>query len=236
MNKDGLMKFGIEIEIIVSPYRIKDLQETLNCYGNILEYNTEQEGYGYLFRDLSLDPTNLLDYGFEIKTKVLTLGRLDYVYELLKDLENIVTANDSCSIHVHVSRNGFSLVDHYNILYGFLKSGGYKKILTDGEYRFENFDYANLNDAKVRYLYPFNKILRDNKIKTIDSNYEAGKSSMYRVCHGYNTIEFRGLRHHFCDKVSTDNIYNMILKYLLLIGNTKINYELKKLLIVDDED
>lgn len=236
MNKDGLIKFGIEIEIIVSPDRIKELQETLNCYGNILEYNTEQEGYGYLFRDLSLDPTNLLDYGFEIKTKVLTPSHLDYVYELLKDLEKIVTANDSCSIHVHVSRNGFSVVDHYNVLYGFLKSGDYKKILTDGEYRFESFTYANLNDAKVRYLYPFNKILRDNKIKTIDSNYEAGKSSMYRVCHDYNTIEFRGLRHHFCGKVPTNHIYNMILRYLSLIGDTKINHELKNLLINDDEN
>jgi len=216
-----MLRFGIELEIIVNPIYIKDLQNRLNDYKSILIYNPKFNGY--LHRDLSIDPNEMLDYGFEIKTKALeyTEKNIKKFKALYDSLNLIVASNDSCGLHVHASRDGFSLLDHHALLHEYIKQGYAKDLTKIDGFDMTEYSYANLNDCKRRYYYPINKALRNDEIFYI-REWDDNKTSLYKIHYEFNTIEYRGLRHHF-ETASTETIMKGIESYLDTMENLKIN-------------
>ena len=239
--------FGIEIEFIVKPENLNDLNTLLQKYNSYLlhNYNMDQGGSFPLFKDGSIAPEecnkypeSLFYYGFQIKTIPLKYNEsnIQLIKNILDDLSLYVFANYSCSIHVHVSKQGCDILDHYTILYQYLKQGYANKFKKLNQYDMTNYIYANLTQCKKDYYYRINSCIRKHKPCIINIDTQQDKTDLYKINLNYNTIQYRGLRHHFCNEATNTEIIEGINRFLVVINNIQPDKELKKVFkIINNE-
>lgn len=214
MKEDTACHFGIEIEFTANLAMVQVLLPLLDEYTDILLRSTTLQD-GFLFRDPSIVPNGIFDYGFEIKTKKLNtvFANYDRVAQLLIDLNRTVTANDTCSIHMHFSRESNSLRNHYMTLYEYLKLGYAAKYRWVGEYEMANENYADYKKCKRKYLYTVTNQINTNGCYVIDDAYDS-KQFLYTINTLYNTIEYRGIRHHFNNEVPIQDIITQLIEVI----------------------
>lgn len=208
--KEIMHYFGIEIEFTVTIANILNLLSILESNDSILLASMNKD-HGYLFRDNSITPDGIYDLGYEIKTKKLPVSEynFDRVFTLLQDLNGIIKANDTCSMHLHLSRSGFSIKDHYMLLYEFLQQKHDKEFRRFKGVEMENFSYASYSDARRKYYTQVKRALDTNGVYFVDDMYTS-KALLYTINTSYNTIEYRGARGHYSDKISLEDVWNLI--------------------------
>ena len=224
--KNPIYYFGVEVELTTSFAKLEQLLNLLIKHKDILLANDQNPHY--LFRDPSIIPTGIFELGYEIKTKKLKVSKTNElkVERLIVDLNNLVTSNDTCSIHIHYSRKGADLKDHYMTLYEFLKCGYDSEYRTLLGYSMDNSNYADYSRCRQKYYYSINRQIKSKGQYLVDDTYDS-KELLYTVSTIYNTIEYRGMRHHFENKLPI----RIITKRLFDVLHTFMSIDLEALRI-----
>ena len=184
-----MLYFGVEIEFVVSPGGAYKLQKAMEGMLDLVIMNDYEEGYPF-FREVSVTPYGVFDYGMEIKTQRLeyTPDNIERVRVLLNTIMQHAIPNDSCAVHVHMSKPGYEILDHYALLYKYLSLGYARKLLVINGLRMEDRNYASYIYCKNKYQYQVNSCKRLGGKYIIDEQLNE-KKSLYKV-HHLNTIEY----------------------------------------------
>lgn len=223
-----MIYFGVQIEVVGDKCAFTNLIDALSKYKrNIIMSNMSDTFLNNkktpLHRDQSLIPRHLFDYSFEIKTiKML------YCEKSIQDLSNILNeiykycySNQNCSIHVHVSKSRHSIKKHYAILYKYLEEKYDKQLLYYKGVKLHNETYADYKSSRNKYFYLINsKTKQKNSKYVVKLQNDNRKSTLYRISHDYNTIEYRGIRGHI-EHLSKQDVIFLIRKFISTIESIK---------------
>jgi hypothetical protein len=107
----------------------------------------------YLFFDESLTLDKMFDYAREIKTIKLKYNEenINKFKTFLSELYLICKANDSCGIHVHVSKDKYTLAQHYTLLYEYINKGFAKDLLIVDNIKMEQYRFASYQSCRQKY-------------------------------------------------------------------------------------
>lgn len=220
--------FGVQIEVVGDQKSFIGLIHSLSKYKkNLVISNTPDTFFDNkktpLHRDQSLTPRDLFDYSFEVKTvkMVYCEESLQILYKILNEIYKHCYSNENCSIHVHVSKARHSLKKHYAILYKYLEEKLDKQLLYYKGVKLHNETYADYKSSRNKYFYLINSKTRESNSKYIVKlQNDNRKSTLYRISHDYNTIEYRGIRGHI-EHLSQQDVIFLINKFISTIEKIK---------------
>ena len=228
--------FGVEIELTTSFGKLEQFLKVLEDHKDILMKN-DTDSY-CLFRDPSIVPTDIFGLGYELKTIKLKVSKVNEykVAQLILDLNDVVTANDTCSIHIHFSFKNADLSDHYMMLYKYLQDGYDKKFRCLYGYAMENYNYADYSRCRNKYFYSITRQIKNKGYYLVDDTYDS-KEMLYTVSTVYNTIEYRGMRHHFANQIPIRFIIDRLFEVLhtfMSIDLEQLRLEYKNKFVIKD--
>lgn len=180
---------------------------------------------------LVVECEDIFALAFEIKTKkfLYTKENMKKVEMVLGTISKFAHDNDSTSLHVHASRSDYSRIQHYALLYEYLRLGVDKKLLKIKDFWMEHEGYASYKGCRAKYYYRVNSCLRDynNGKRYVVPEVNNSKSDLYHIHSDFNTIEWRGLRNHL--SIDRETLMESINTYLSYMENLQYDPMVKRI-------